>query len=71
MLEDVADAADPDLVRSKCKAINALVPHSFYQERCGQPRMADAISRIAGIGHMLDHASSHCSKRGAVPHWLR
>jgi hypothetical protein len=42
-LEIMAEAADPDSIISKRKAISALLPYAIGQERCGQREMVDAI----------------------------
>lgn len=39
---------DLDPIRSKRKAISALIPYAVYLARCGQQGMADAFLRVAG-----------------------
>lgn len=42
-------AANSDLILSKRKAINALLPYAIFLEQGGEQRMIDAISRAARV----------------------
>ena len=46
-LKRMAEATDPNPIRSKRKAISALFPYMVYLARDGQPEMADAFLHVA------------------------
>ena len=46
-LKLMVEAADPDAILSKRKAISTLLPHAIVLEQCGQRWMIDAIFRTA------------------------
>jgi hypothetical protein len=48
-LEAMVEAADSDLVISKRKAINTLLPYAICLEQGGQQTMMDTISRVARV----------------------
>jgi hypothetical protein len=49
----MVEAADSNLVFSKRKAINTLLPYAIYLEQGGQQAMMDTISRVARVSNPL------------------
>ena len=47
----MAEAADPELIRSKRKAISALFLYVVYLGRIGWPDLVDAFSRVAWVSN--------------------